>query len=117
VAIIVALAGLGGYYFLGQANEARISTAKIQTKTLTQACETYSLNHNGQWPPSLVTLLGGDEKGSPPILKSKDALIDPWGNEYGYDPSGAENRAVGNIGQPDIWAVAPDGRKIGNWMK
>ena len=112
VAIIVILAGMGGYYFLGQADEARKSTAKTQVKgTLTQAVETYYVQHKSQWPDSLMTLLQRDAEGLGPYLKSQEALIDPWGRPYQYDPAGGRNNGI----VPDIWTVAPDGKEIGNW--
>jgi general secretion pathway protein G len=107
VAIILILAGLGGYYFLGQANEARKSAAKIQIKTLTQAAENYALDHQGQWPQNLSVLLQRDQSGKGPYLKSQDAIIDPWGNQYQYTQPGSD--AI----QPSIWCEGPQGR-IGN---
>jgi hypothetical protein len=52
-----------------------------------------------------------DADGSRPAINSADALIDPWGRPYNYDPNGPRN----NGNKPDIWAVAPDGALIGNW--
>jgi len=110
VAIIVALASLGGYYFLGQANQARKSTAKLQVQMLTKAAKTYWLEHNDQWPQSLQALLMRDDYGGP-YLENTDALIDPWGQPYQYNPVGPQNNGM----YPDIWSLAPDGKQIGNW--
>lgn len=113
VTIILILAGLGGYYLIGQANEARKSAAKIQVKTLTQAAETYNLDHQGNWPPNLSVLLSRDpQSGKGPYLKNQDALIDPWGNPYQYNPAGQMNNGT----QPDIWSESQYG-KIGNWSQ
>jgi general secretion pathway protein G len=109
VAIIVMLAGIGGYYFVQAQEDAKKGTAKAQTKVLTQACEAYRLNH-GQWPPSLAVLLQQDEEGGP-YLKSADALIDPWKQQYSYNAQGPNNSSR----QPDIWATSPNGQQIGNW--
>jgi general secretion pathway protein G len=113
VAIIVALAGLGGYYIMGQFKESQKNTALIQVKTaLTQAVQTYALKHQGQYPGSLGELLAPDpSNGNQPYLKDRDALVDPWGNEYRYDPAGSNNGGY----QPDIFTVAPDGATLGNW--
>jgi general secretion pathway protein G len=109
VAIIVMLAGMGGYYFLGQYEASKKSTARSQVKaTLTPACETYYLHHD-TYPPSLEALLVADEKGGP-YLKTADALRDPWGKPYQYDPAGTHNAGR----QPDIWAETAQGQ-IGNW--
>jgi general secretion pathway protein G len=109
VAIIVVLAGLGGYYYLRQADESKKSAVKIQTRTLTQATENYKLQHD-DWPPTLAALLEADDRGGP-YLKTQDAIIDPWGKPYQYNPQGPNNGGR----QPDIWADTPFGQ-IGNWQ-
>jgi general secretion pathway protein G len=112
VAIIVTLAGIGGYYYLRQADEAKKNAARIQVKTtLTQACENYYIDHNSTWPPSLDALLVQDEAGKGPYLKDADALRDPWGRPYQYNAAGPNN----NGRQPDIWSDSPQGQ-IGNWQ-
>jgi general secretion pathway protein G len=108
VAIIVVLAGIGGYYLLPRVDEAKESTAKAQLKTLTKACETYKLNED-DWPPSLESLSQQSPKGHLPLLEP-DALRDPWGQPYGYDPSGTHNSGM----RPDIWVNRPN-HQIGNW--
>ncbi|MSU80112.1 MAG: prepilin-type N-terminal cleavage/methylation domain-containing protein [Gemmataceae bacterium] len=114
VAIIVALAGIGGFFFIGQLGQSQKDIAITQMKALTQACEMYELKHNVR-PQGLRVLLDQDPNtGAGPYLKTKDALIDPWGQEYGYSADGSESRAAGMI-QVDIYTVAKDGTKIGNW--
>jgi general secretion pathway protein G len=109
VAIIVMLAGLGGYYYIKQLDQAKVSTAKTQVKTtLTQAVKTYYINH-GSYPPSLAALLQQTDQGGP-YLETRDALIDPWGRPYQYNPAGTNNGGL----QPDIWADTPAGQ-VGNW--
>jgi general secretion pathway protein G len=109
VAIIVMLAGIGGYYFIQSYEDAKRSAAKAQTKVLTEACDAYRISHSTN-PPSLQALLVGDEEGGP-YLKSQEALIDPWKQPYQYNPAGPNNSGR----QPDIWANAPNGTQIGNW--
>jgi general secretion pathway protein G len=113
VAIIVILAGLGGYYFLGQAEESRKSAAKVQVRTLTQAVETYNVQHQGVFPDSLEMLLQRDAEGMGPYLKSQEVLIDPWGRPYQYDVAGTRNNGL----TPDIWSTGPPNNpiEIGNW--
>ena len=108
MAIIVVLAGVGGYYYLRHLDEAKVDAARLQVKTLTQAAEAYYTKH-GEWPASLVALTEKEADGSRPYLEP-DAIKTPWGKEYGYDPSGPSNS--GN--KPDVWADGPQG-KIGNW--
>src|SRR5436305_7564174 len=82
VAIIVMLAGIGGYYFVQSYEDSKRSAAKVQTKVLTEACEAYRISH-GQNPPSLQSLLQQDEEGGP-YLKSAEAMVDPWKQQYQY---------------------------------
>ena len=110
VAIIVALAGIGGYFLLNQLSQSQKDVARAQVKgPLTDSCKTFYLK-NHQWPPSLDQLLVNDGKGGP-YLEDRDALKDPWGQAYQYDPSGPMNEGR----RPDIWSQSPDGQKIGNW--
>jgi prepilin-type N-terminal cleavage/methylation domain-containing protein len=97
VAIIVALAGIGIFYFAGQADEGDI-------KGLTQAVTAYKIQHGGQWPENLEVLLRKDEYGGP-YIQNAESLHDPFpGNRaYNYDPSGSKNNGT----QPDIWCDMP----------
>ena len=117
VAIIVALAGIGGFFLLGQLKDSQKDIASTQVKgPLTQACQAYSLKHNGEFPPDLMSLTVKDSLGHGPYLESKDAIVDPWGHPYQYDASGTKNNAT----KPDIWAVVPNSNPqeiIGNWPK
>jgi hypothetical protein len=79
---------------------------------LSTACKTYKLKH-GEYPAQLADLLQGRD-GYPAYLESEEALIDPWNQQYRYDPAGPRN----NGNQPDIWTVNPDtGEELGNWPK
>jgi len=112
VAIIVALAGIGGFFLLGQLSQGQKDAASTQVRgPLTQACQAYFIKHN-QWPASLQQLLTKDELGGP-YLESEDALFDPWRKVYQYDASGAKNNGM----KPDIWTTGPDNTVIGNWAK
>jgi general secretion pathway protein G len=114
VAIIVALAGIGGYFLLGALIESQEEIARTQASgTLTNACKTYYMKHN-EWPQSLQQLLQKDALGGP-YLETPDALIDPWGQPYQYNAQGPNNNGM----KPDIWAVPKNNpnNKIGNWSK
>jgi hypothetical protein len=75
---------------------------------LTEACDQYQMN-NGSFPPSLAALSQQQPNGFGPIVQI-DALKDPWGQPYGYDPSGTRNGSM----HADIW-VNYKGQMIGNW--
>jgi len=111
VAIIVALAGIGGFFLLGQLSDAKKDVALTQARgPLTSAVQAYYVKH-GTWPESLRVLLQKDAIGGP-YLESMDALKDPWNNEYKYDINGTQN----NMTKPDIWAEVPGtNERIGNW--
>jgi general secretion pathway protein G len=108
VAIIVVLAGVGGYYLLPRVDEARLGTAKGQLRMLTEACDQYNMN-NGSFPPSLQALAQQQPNGGLPLVQV-DALKDPWGQPYGYDASGQRNGGM----HADIWVQRPAGQ-VGNW--
>jgi Type II secretion system (T2SS), protein G len=78
--------------------------AHIDVKNLTKAAE-YFKKKNGNYPAKLTELATAG------ILDPKFDLHDPWGNDYQYDAKGKKNGSK----QPDIWAVTPDKKEIGNW--
>jgi general secretion pathway protein G len=108
VAIIVVLAAVGGYYVLPRLEESKEKLASAKLKILDDACGTYHVN-NGDWPPSLEALAMQQPTGGAPIIDA-EALRDPWGNPFGYDPTGAHNNGM----KPDVWVNRPNGQ-IGNW--
>jgi len=110
VAIIVALAGIGGLFLMQALSDTQGDLAAVQTKTLTNACNMYKIKHNGQYPESLQQLLQKDQRGGP-YLDDPEALKDQWGQFYQYDRSGPRNNGV----RPDIWTRSPEGKEIGNW--
>lgn len=115
VAIIVALAGIGGFFLLGQLGDAQADLAQAQVSgALTSACQAYKIKHN-EYPQTLQVLLQKDALGGP-YLESQDALTDPWGRPYQYEPSGTKNNGM----KPDIWTVVPNSnpqKTVGNWPK
>jgi general secretion pathway protein G len=111
VAIIVILAGAGAVYLLPRLGEAKEKVAKANIMSLTTATGTYYLN-NGQMPPSLADLTAPQPNGGRRLVPP-EAILDPWGKPYQYDPSGPRNGGD----QADIWTVSPEGHEIGNWTK
>lgn len=109
VAIIVMLAGVGGYYLLQRYEEAKLSRARMDAKGLSQQLETYKLN-NGEYPANIEALTQPQPSGGAPFVPP-DAIRDPWGKTYSYDPSGQRN----NHAKADVYTTAPNGQVIGNW--
>ncbi len=115
VAIILALSGVGIVYFMSSYQDSLKKTAITKAKALTEAAAQYEL-HYGTPPPTLEQLLVRDEERElGPYLKTKDAILDPWGRQFVYDPTGSINRGLGNT-QPDIYCVVGQ-YKIGNFGK
>jgi len=112
VAIIVALAGIGGFFLMDQLRGGQKDAAKLKANSLTQACKAYYIKHSN-WPDSLQQLTQKDPEYNIQYLENEDALKDPWGGLFTYDKAGGNNK--GN--QPDISCKAPDGEVIGNWPK
>jgi len=112
VAIIVMLAGVGGYYVMQRYEEAKISTAKMNVEAISNAVEQYKLRNDGNPPTDLATLTQQGPNGEAPFMPA-DKLKDPWGKQYTYDPAGQHNNGY----RPDVSTTAPNGTVIGNWGK
>jgi general secretion pathway protein G len=111
VAIIVALSGIGGYYYFAQLDKADETKAKAQVTLISKAVETYMVDHHGQRPGGLEALLAQDEYGGP-YIETAEALVSPWGTPYQYDASGGHH----NGRKPDVFVVnLKNGKEIGNW--
>jgi len=111
VAIIVALAGMGGYYFMNQLKQSQMKTAHIQVKTtLTNAVQNYMIDHQ-QPPASLEMLAMPDQVNNIPPYIAPEALRDPWGNQYQMN-----FESVNGQGVPQIYTKAPDGTFIANFQ-
>jgi len=105
VAIIVMLAGVGGYYLVQRYEESKLSTAKISAEGLSGLVEQYKLK-NGDYPGNIEALAEG-----PTPLCSVDKTLDPWGKPFQIDASGSHNAGQ----RADVFTTAPDGTTIGNW--
>lgn len=113
VAIIIALAAVGGYYLLGQLQSSRTSAAKAQLQVVTKAVQNYMIKNNGAPPQNLQMLLQPDPNNdNMPYLENMEAITDPYGQQFVYDQSGQRNNGL----KPDIFFRDPkNGQDIGNW--
>ncbi len=118
VAIIVVLAGIGGAYLMAHLEGAKVSAAKIQAKMIASQIKNYAMEHNGVFPQSLEVMMTRDGEGKGPYFETKDAILDPWGRQYSYDPSGAINaQNSANVQIPDVYTMNPNPPPpvLGNW--
>jgi hypothetical protein len=86
--------------------EAKVGRVKSDVRVLSDAVEDYKAKH-GKHPEQLATLV---EVG--PTCGFGNPPLDPWGNEYRYDPEGKRNGGK----KADVWTITPDGKEIGNWL-
>ena len=109
VAIIVMLAGIGGYYLLQRYEDAKVSTAKAECNALSGQVEIFKLN-NGEYPASIEQLTQPQPNGHSALIPP-DKALDPWGKPYQIDPTGQHNGGA----KADVFTVAPNGQPIGNF--
>jgi len=67
---------------LGQAHETK---AKVDITQIAEAVNVYQINNAGRLPDSLEMLIQEDENGQR-YLDADDVPLDPWGNEYVFEP-------------------------------
>lgn len=107
VAIIVVVAGIGGYYLFGALEKGKEDTAKAQMKVLENVINTYRLNNGGNPPQNLQILLAADPNNANlPYLKDPKAIIDPWGRQYQYE--------YNDTLDPTLWVQTPNGNTLSN---
>ena len=80
VAIIVALAGVGGMYLIKALGQSKEKAAKLQAQQIADACTQY-YTEMGTMPTSLQQLLTPNNNLGPWLTESAK-LLDPWGNQY-----------------------------------
>lgn len=125
VVIISILIGLIAPNIIGRVDQARVTGAKTDIATLSQALDLYKLD-NHAYPSTdqgLQALI--KQPASPPVprnwrpggyLKKHKIPIDPWGNAYRYI-------SPGTTGPYDLYSLGADGKEggegmdadIGNW--
>ncbi len=109
VAILVVLAGVSSVYVFRYLDDAKVNAAKAGVKAIEKAAQGYEIAH-GTLPQTLQELVQPPSGGRPYI--EQQAMLDPWGQPYQYDPSGSRNGGL----KPDVWTTAPStGQQIGNW--
>jgi general secretion pathway protein G len=109
VAIIVALASIGGFALFSALGEANEDVARMKAATISKACQAYQIKRNRN-PDSLDALLQKDDLGGP-YIKTAEDLNDPWGKRFQYDQSGTHH----NGQEVDIFTTTPEGKTVGNW--
>lgn len=124
LAIIALIAALVGPRLFAQLDHAKVTTARVQVKSLETALSTMELDI-GRYPTEgegLKLLVDGDRKAAPgwngPYL-SGALPNDPWGRPYVYDPPtdrahpprvhslGADGKPGGEGDAADIYSDAP----------
>ncbi len=89
------------------ANRARVTVARMDVQTISQAVEIYSWQNGGAYPANLNVLLAGGDH-----ALMKYIPLDPWGHAYryiGHDvvSYGADN-VIGGVGYgTDISSAVP----------
>jgi general secretion pathway protein G len=112
VAIIVVLAGIGGFYLMPQLDKSKEQSAKAQAKVIEQAAQAFYMQ-NDRFPSSVDELTQPNPNNDNKPYLSPDAILDPWQKKYTIDPNGPNNSGA----KPDIYTTSPTGKQIGNWGK
>src|SRR5262245_18714573 len=109
VAIIVMLAGVGGYYVIQQYEGSKDKRAEIDAHALSNLVETFYVN-NQQYPQSLEQLCQQQPNGGAPLCP-REKILDPWGNVFTYDVNGQFNDGL----KPSIYTTTKTGKVVGNF--
>ncbi|WP_244448631.1 type II secretion system major pseudopilin GspG [Bosea sp. LC85] len=110
LSIIGLVVGLIGPRVVGYLTDAKISTARIQATTLSNAVELFFID-NGRYPleqeglQALVAAPSNLRTWNGPYLKGSAVPRDPWGRPYGY--------AVQNDGRGFVITIAGNDRQGG----
>jgi len=90
IVIIGLLVGLVGPAVFDRFLVAQEKTAEIEIQGILDALQEYAVQNSGQYPETLDVLVEPDEKGRK-FLDQQTVPVDPWGNEYQYEPPGGGN--------------------------
>jgi general secretion pathway protein G len=111
--ILGVIAGIFAPRFIGQAEKAKRSAAKLEIDQIGQSLDLYKLE-TGKYPTSqeglaaLVTAPSGMTNWNGPYLKKTGVPKDPWGNDYKYVSPGDQSRPY------DIVSLGADGKEGGD---
>ncbi len=109
VAIIVMLAGIGGYFIIQRYEDAKISFAKTRARDIEAKIGTYYVN-NGVYPQNgIQDLVVTQPNGMQPLLP-QEAVLDPWGKPFQVT---LEQDAQGTD-RVIVFTVSPRGQRISN---
>ena len=84
----------------------RVGQAKEDIAAIEFALNNYAIENTGRWPESLQELVAPDENGFT-FLKGPSVPLDPWENDYGYEPP------VPGQSMPRIICYGADGKPGG----
>ena len=118
--ILVILMGSGIYLLTGVIDDAKVTRADGDLKTIDLALSSYANGNNGRFPTqeqglqALTVKPDGDNVPKRWRKYLKEEMTDPWGNPYQYripaEKSGEDY---------DIWSLGEDGVEseddVGNW--
>lgn len=106
IAILGLLASVIVVGVMGQFDNAKINTAKIQAGKIKQALQMYQAN-NGAYPSQGegLKVLTTSANGMKAVMKPDD-IKDPWGNEFLYVESPREGGEAF-----EVFSVGPDGQR------
>jgi general secretion pathway protein G len=92
------------------------NVVKSDIMNLESAVESYTLDNGGKFPDSLEALLQPDDSGHA-YLKTEKVPIDPWKNEYVYEPpSGTQKMIIRSFGRDGLPGGEGEDRDIDNIM-
>lgn len=112
VAIIVILAGVATVSFFGVWEKSKEDAAKASIRGIEDALDIYRLANGNSYPPNLDALTQR-QKGNKPALLKDEALNDPWGNKFNYEPGNRHPKTD----KPHIFTNGDPGapQMIDNW--
>jgi general secretion pathway protein G len=85
---------------LGRAFQGKV---KSDITTITNSLNEYAINNGTRYPESLEELVTPDENGFT-FLNARAVPLDPWGNEYQYDPP------MPGQPEPRVYTLGKDGQ-------
>ncbi len=114
VTILGLIAGIVGITVANQLEDAKIDTARVQLKNISDALELYKVKFN-KYPSTAEGLnaLASPPGGKKPLLEAVPK--DPFGNEYLFISPGTRNPSKFDVSSKGPDGVADTEDDIGNW--